>query len=495
MSRGMKNIHWFYSVGDNIKTDRQDFILTNKEIRDKIKKSKTSTSGFCHEYQKWYEYTCLTCNTEKLWMQENAIKNNRGCPNCNKIRQKTVAPWKYEVGQRLVDDNRDLTITDRKVVEREQSSNTCVNGIATHLEKYYKYKCNICGYDDGWKVESSLKLGQGCACCKGTVTVPGINDIPTTAPWMVDYFQGGYEEAKLYTRYSGVKLNFKCIDCGKIRTKKIAISTLYTSRSISCECSDKTSYPEKFFSSFLNQLHIPFEREFTFVGYKYRYDFIIYSIKKDRLFIVETDGGLGHGNISWSQDIQESRNLFLRDMDKTILALKYNIPVIRIDCFQSDKDYISNNIINNDELKGYIDIVDIDWDECDKFALKNVVKEICTEFNTINDIDYLSKKYKIHPATIKTYIKKGEKYGWVKIKYKKTKRQIYIAIYKNNELILVHEGLTDLCKNSIKLLGTKLNISNVSATCLGNQKQHKGFVFKYISKAEYDKLLKQFETK
>lgn len=46
ISRGMKNIKWFYSIGDIIKTDRQNFTITGKEIRDIIKKSKTSTSGF-----------------------------------------------------------------------------------------------------------------------------------------------------------------------------------------------------------------------------------------------------------------------------------------------------------------------------------------------------------------------------------------------------------------------------------------------------------------
>ena len=50
---------------------------------------------------------------------------------------------------------------------------------------------------------------------------------------------------------------------------------------------------------------------------------------------------------------------------------------------------------------------------CDQFATKNIVKEICLEFNQIQDIEYLSKKYKIHKATIKKYIKKGYEYKWI----------------------------------------------------------------------------------
>ena len=48
--------------------------------------------------------------------------------------------------------------------------------------------------------ERQILNGKRCACCSNSVVVEGINDIPTTAPWMVDYFPGGYEEAKRYTK-------------------------------------------------------------------------------------------------------------------------------------------------------------------------------------------------------------------------------------------------------------------------------------------------------
>lgn len=78
-------------------------------------------------------------------------------------------------------------------------------------------------------------------------------------------------------------------------------------------------------------------------------------------------------------------------------------------------------------------------------------------------------------------------------KPKKTREQTYVAVYKNEELILVHEGLTDLCKKSIELLNVSLSIPNVSAVCLGKARHHKGLVFKYISKEEYDELYKNNE--
>ena len=230
---------------------------------------------------------------------------------------------------------------------------------------------------------------------------------------MVSYFQGGYNEAKLYSRGSDKKIYFKCPDCGKIKNKMIHISTLYLTKNISCECSDKISYPEKFFTSILNQLNLPFEREFVFYGYKYRYDFISYSIKKNRLFIVETNGGLGHGNLTWNKDIQDSRKALLRDFEKIILSLSYNIPIITIDCMKSDKNYIKNSILNNKELLEYIDVTSINWDECDKYAMKNIIKIICEDYNLQHDMNYLSNKYKIPILRIKSYIKKGKQYGWI----------------------------------------------------------------------------------
>lgn len=348
-------------------------------------------------------------------MQENCITSKKGCPICNKLRQNSHSPWLYEINQKIIDNTRDLIITERKIIERKQKSNTNKSGILTHYEKYYKYKCNKCGYSDGWKVESSIKSGQGCACCSipAKVVVSGVNDIPTTDPWMIPYFQGKEQEASLYTAGSMKKLNFQCPDCGKIRKKKIAIGTLKINKGIGCECSDSISYPEKFFTSVLEQLNISYYREFLFKGYKYRYDFICYSQEKNQLFIVETDGGLGHGNVGWDKTIQTSRKLLLRDLDKMILALSYQVPVIHVDCTKSDKEYIKNSILSNENLKKYIDCKNINWDMCDQFATKNIVKEICLEFNQIQDIEYLSKKYKIHKATIKKYIKKGYEYKWI----------------------------------------------------------------------------------
>ena len=63
-----------------------------------------------------------------------------------------------------------------------------------HIQYYVK--CLTCGatfYKPAYLVEKT-----GCPICSNMEVFPGINDIPTTDPWMIDYFQGGIEEVKMY---------------------------------------------------------------------------------------------------------------------------------------------------------------------------------------------------------------------------------------------------------------------------------------------------------
>ena len=351
-----QRINWEKSVGDTftcVYNDKNyEFIIKDyMHLRDPYVYIYN-----CEEYQGWI----LTKSLKKCQF--------------GRILKPLNKEYYYEVGE---------IIDNIQIIARRKNPKTGV--------KEYKIKCLLCGYDmskhiayrnqklfkDKWRLENNIVQGKRCPCCcePSQITVPGINDIPTTAPWMITYFQGGYDEAKMYTKRSSKYIYPKCPDCGRVKTSPVEISNLYHNHSIGCICSDKTSYPEKFFAEFLNQLNIPYEREFTFTGYKYRYDFIFYSVKKDELIIVETDGGIGHGGRTWSKSIQDSRKSLLIDFDKEILALSYGVPVVHIDCIKSDIDYISNNILNNDKLRDYIDISNVNWEECDKFATSNLHKK------------------------------------------------------------------------------------------------------------------------
>ena len=145
--------------------------------------------------------------------------------------------YKYNIGEIIDSDKGSFTIIDR-FVEKSNSKNG-------HLIKKYKYKCNKCGYED---VRNENQIGRACMACYKIPrkVIAGINDIPTTAPWMIPYFVGGAEEASNYNARSNKKIFMKCPYCGKITKVKKSINKLYYSKGFLCECSDNISFPNKF---------------------------------------------------------------------------------------------------------------------------------------------------------------------------------------------------------------------------------------------------------
>ena len=74
-------------------------------------------------------------------------------------------------------------------------------------------------------------------------------------------------------------------------------------------------------------------------------------------YIVEMDGGLGHGNVNYIGEVDtEGRYV---DNIKNDLANKHNITLIRIDCFykalEERFEYIKNNILISD-LKNILNL-------------------------------------------------------------------------------------------------------------------------------------------
>jgi len=232
--------------------------------------------------------------------------------------------FKVEIGTRFKDNKRDITITDREYRKDKRGQNW----------KWYKYTCNTCNWTEGWVEEGNLQRGDNCSCCRGLVVIEGINDIPTTAPWLIPYFQGGYNEAKLYTKWGtgnsnnfGGYINPVCPDCIRIKDKKIKIRDIYTNKSIGCICSDGQSFPNKTMFNILEQLGIDFIPEYNPEWIKpKRYDFYIPSINK----IIEMDGQFHKNNNQMNgQTSKESNEL---DEYKDNLARERDIEVIRIDC-------------------------------------------------------------------------------------------------------------------------------------------------------------------
>ena len=368
--------------------------------------------------------------------------------------------FKFNIGDKFKDDKKDLIIIDREYRTTKKN----------HNEKWYKYKCNKCGWSEGWISEYKIEA-RGCSCCCGRTVVKGINDISTTAPWMVKFFSNKNDAYK-YTCGSNKKIKTKCPDCGN--EKYMIINNLFK-KGFSCnKCSDGFSYPNKFMFNVLEQLNEEFVSEYSPIWVEGKfYDFYIPSKK----LIIEMDGGLGHGHKQHAKSKLTPKQSKEIDDYKDMKAIEHGIDVIRINC---DYDYVYNrfefiksNILNSKLIK-YYNLHNLDWDYINKKSIENRTKNICLFYNdnknmTAKDI---SNKLKISISTLYACVKIGEDLGWCNYKNKKR-----IKIIETNDIF---ESITECDEQSEKLYGVKLDKRNICAVLKGKRKSHKGFHFEYV---------------
>lgn len=394
-----------------------------------------------------------------------------------RILKKKITNFKIEIGTIFQDDKRNLIITDRENRKDKDGNNM----------QWYKYTCNKCGWTEGWMIKSNL-LNQytGCSCCFGRTVVEGINDIPTTAPWMIPYFQGGYEEAKKYTCNSGKKIYPICPDCGRIKKNKITINNIYKIQ-VKCSCGDNTPYPEKLMFAVLEQLGIDFQTQLTKTTFKwcdkYRYDF--YFEYNNEQYIIETHG-LQHYEKQKRKNAKTLEEEQENDRVKKELAIKNGIKeenYIVVDCRYSKLEFIKQNILNS-RLNELFDLSSIDWLKAEEFTCTNLVKTAC-EYKRNNPNWTTEKIGNImghSGVTIRNWLLKGVKLGWCNYSGKEEIRKKHsgkpVEIFKNGISLGIFESIADLSRQSERLFGIKLDGGNISKAYNGKRKDLKGFIFK-----------------
>ena len=322
------------------------------------------------------------------------------------------------------------------------------------------------------------------------VAVLGINTIWDTDRWMCKEYGISEEDAKTYTKGSGKRIVVTCPDCKK--QKEIKINNLNKHNSINCEnCSDNFSYPEKFMINILNQLNIEYIRQ-----YKPDYlkrdgegqkssDFYLPQYKR----IIETDGKLRHkGGVAFDKTVESLQKSIETDRWKDEQHLLHGLKTIRINCFESDMEYIKNSILNS-ELINFGDFSKVNWLKVHKFALNNLVREVCDYYNNKKDwetVTNLMKVFKLSRTTIIEYLNKGMKLGWCEY----TGNEKPIAVFKNGEPYIpkgrennIFKSATEikrLSEEDISMFGEILNNKCISAVCKGKQVNHYGYTFRFI---------------
>lgn len=356
------------------------------------------------------------------------------------------------------------------------------------LMKAYKYECLIDGNID-YIDEYSLNRGGGCNVCCGRKTLKGINDLWTTCPKiakLLKFKNKGYE----ISRGSHEKEIFICPDCAY--EKEYNIDKI-TSRGFSCpKCGDSFSYPQKFGFNILEQLGINFIPEYSPDWIKpKRYDFYFQLDNKE--YIVEMDGKLGHGNINYlsKQTAEESKEI---DNYKDKTAREYGIEVIRINCFQSNLNYIKNNILNSD-LNTIFNLSLVNWNKCHEFACSNLIKIACNYWNNGINIAQISNIMKLHKITIGRYLKQGTELNWCNYNLEIQKRKNILKVVESNKIKVIQldrnnnfikewNSLTD-AKNNLHISGT----TQISSCCKNKHRHNSAGGYKWMYKEDYDKFI------
>ncbi len=160
------------------------------------------------------------------------------------------------------------SVAPEVVAEWHKTKNGRINPEYVHAmsNKIFWWKCNKCGYE--WKAPPYRRVkGNGCPVCSGKVVVPGINDLPTLRPDLMDewnYNRNNNTDPRNCSVASNKKVWWKCRECSFEWEAVIFNRT----RGTGCpRCSGRVVSQEKSFSTlypnlalqWVTELNLPFQ--------------------------------------------------------------------------------------------------------------------------------------------------------------------------------------------------------------------------------------------
>lgn len=378
----------------------------------------------------------------------------------------------YNIGDTIKDDNRDLTIIDKKFEKRSW---------------LYKYRCNICGYDccDGyhggkpvsgqWYKDRDFEvLHKGCRCCNKRIIVPEINSIAATNPELCKYFING-DEYK-YSISSPLKTTVVCPDCGELIPDK-TISTIISHGACCPVCSSSRPIGERIVYAVFEYLDVNFKKEFQFDGSNKRYDFYL----NDFNVICEVNGRQHYEQISgkwasvWNTIDKEVKN----DKLKFDIAMKNGVSrYIVIDAIESKFDYIKKSILDS-ELSDILDLNSVDWDFIKhKINKDGNIKDICLYWEEHPDTSIIDMENIFHysESMIYRFLTIGYEHGWC---HRREQQKHQARPLKYNDVYF-----RDANKLSKYL---KEYENSIVAQSTIRYKARRGDTFTYVSKEEFNR--------
>lgn len=343
------------------------------------------------------EYCRHEWNTSISSVVQSILNGNNGCKECMK---------KYE------------DYTEEQFIEELHKLHPHINLINGYksIRDPASFGCEIC--DNKWTVRAGNLIGYGkkkptgCAVCSGKKLGPPpkyVNSIWADPIFSKDWAKYFDEEfMKTHTVQSSEYVDIPCPDCGKIKHTKV--SNLHH-RGFRCTCNSRSSYPNRFMYSVFNQLGVDFQFEYQ-DGWTEGKQYDIYN--KVLSLIVENHGIQHYENVKFTNRTLEEEQV--NDSYKYNLAIENGIQhYVVLDCRYSEIQWIKNSVMNSElpQLLHFSE-VDIDWNKAERDAIKNLVREVCEEWEKEKSYDYsiVGKKFNISKSTVQDYLVLGVKHGW-----------------------------------------------------------------------------------
>ncbi len=375
-----------------------EFSLSHDEFMEKVlENNEYVKNGDVEILGKFVNYkTPIKCKCYKhniIWLAwPTSLLKGRSCRKCG-----------YE------NNGESRSMTYEEFIKRVNALNNGITAIGDFLglNNPMDFECQL---EHQWTaVASAILNGEGCPYCAGVKVLVGFNDLWSTRPDVARLLTDP-EDGYKYSAGSGKKINFTCPDCDEIHLKTICDVCVY---GFSCKvCSDGISYPNKFGRALLKQLDI------QNVIYEWNpdwlkpYSYDNYFIYNNIEYVLEMDGGLGHGKVKFNsreKDVDGAK----RDIYKDSLATKHNIKIIRIDCDYSKNnrfEYIKNNILKS-ELSSLFDLSSIDWVLCDKQAQSKLTLQAAKLYNDGLCLQEISNILKYTKITIVKWLNQATRIG------------------------------------------------------------------------------------
>lgn len=369
-----------------------------------------------------------------------------------------------------------------------------ISGERVKKDKCIKYKCLTCGNTDE-VLENLVERDNSnvCnVCCYPTKKVlKGYNDIATTHPHLIKYFENK-EEAYVNTFGSDKTVVLKCPYCGNKQKYLLSNITSKYKMGFNCKiCGDTTSYPERFITSLLTVKGVEFTPQlsrstFEWCG-NYLYDFYLpyYNM------IIETHGAQHYEENSYFRtslnEVQEN------DKCKEALAKGNGIEnYVVIDCRYSNGKFILNNVAEILKNKLNLNITEKEYLMIQEKTMTSQVREICDYKGFRSDITLsdIARKFNKGKTYIKHCIDIGIELGICNYSIKdsrnisaKKRGELRRGISNEkakvpvrcNELNMNFDSRVECIKYFKEILNLNLDSGSLTKLCNGKLKKFKGF--------------------